>query len=134
MSDPVPAEVVYEMGADICISINVIPRPRKGGQTAITRLSHKLNRLNPLAYFGDAEMPNTFDVVMNSIQTLHHELGKFRSMSADVRIQPDLSEFTWTDFDRADELIERGADATIEALPAIRRVLDDKIDGHGARN
>ncbi len=131
MSDPVPAEVVYEMGADVCISINVIPRPRKGRQTAITRLSRQLNRLNPLAYFGDAEMPNTFDIVMNSIQTLHHELGKFRSMSADVRIQPDLSEFTWTDFDRADELIERGADATIEALPAIRRVLDEKIDAHG---
>jgi NTE family protein len=126
MCDPVPAEVVREMGADICIAVNVIPLPRKGVDTVITKLSRGVGRLNPLSYMGDRELPNMFDVVMNSIQTLHYELGNFKAISADVRINPDLSAYTWTDFQRARDLIEKGAEATTQALPEIRRVLRER--------
>ncbi|MBW2270437.1 MAG: cyclic nucleotide-binding domain-containing protein [Deltaproteobacteria bacterium] len=126
MCDPVPADVVREMGADICIAVNVIPLPRKGVDTVITKLSRGVGRLNPLSYMGDRELPNMFDVLMNSIQTLHYELGNFKAISADVRINPDLSPFTWTDFQRAGDLIDRGAEATTHALPEIRRVLEER--------
>ena len=101
------------------INIALLP----GNVGGIKRVSRQLNRLNPFSYLGNGDGPNMFDVIMNSIQTLHHELGEFKSISADVRINPDLREFTWTDFDRAPELIERGAEATRAALPEIRRVL-----------
>jgi NTE family protein len=126
MCDPVPAEVAREMGADICIAVNVVPLPRKGVDTVITKLSRTLSRVNPLTYLGDRSLPNMFDVVMNSIQTLHYELGNFKAISADVRINPDLSRFTWTDFDKAEDLIARGAEATREAVPEIRRVLAER--------
>jgi NTE family protein len=126
MCDPVPAEVVRGMGADICIAVNVIPLPRKGVDTAVTKLSRSVSRINPLAYLGDPALPNMFDVLMNSIQTLHYELGNFKAISADVCINPEVSRFTWTDFHRADELIERGAEATRRALPEISRVLEDR--------
>jgi predicted acylesterase/phospholipase RssA len=64
---------------------------------------------------------------MNSIQTLQHELGNFKAISADVRINPDLSEFTWIDFHRALELIERGAEAAERAIPEIQRVLAERM-------
>jgi NTE family protein len=126
MCDPVPAEVAREMGADICIAVNVVPLPRKGVDTVITKLSRTVSRVNPLTYLGDRSLPNMFDVVMNSIQTLHYELGNFKAISADVRINPDLSRFTWTDFDKAQDLIARGAEATREAVPEIRRVLAER--------
>lgn len=125
--DPVPAQLVSEMGADICIAVNVVPRLKKGVETVISRLSRHLQRLNPFSYMGDSrDLPNMLDVVMNSIQMLQHELGNFKAISADVRINPDLSEYTWIEFYRATELIERGAEAAERALPEIRRVLSQR--------
>jgi NTE family protein len=122
--DPVPAELVSNMGADICIAVNAVPPVREGVETILTRLNRKASWLNPLRYLGDSQnLPNTFDVVMNSIQLLQHELGRFKAISADVRINPDLSAYTWIEFYRAMELIERGEEAAERALPEIRRVL-----------
>jgi NTE family protein len=111
--EPVPAQIVSEMGADICIAVNVVPPLRKGVETVLSRAYRRLNA--------------TFDVVMNSMQTLQHELGNFKAISADVRINPDLSGFTWIEFHRALELIERGAEAAERALPEIRRVLAERM-------
>jgi NTE family protein len=122
--DPVPAKLVTDMGADICIAVNVVPPLREGVETVVSRVFRRLNLLNPLSYFGDSrDLPNMFDVAMNSIQMLQHELGNFKSISADIRIVPDLSEYTWIEFYRAEEFIERGVEAAEKALPEIRRVL-----------
>jgi len=126
--DPVPAEVTLEMGADVCFAVNVVPPPRKGVDNVLTRLYRAASWLNPLAYLGSGNgLPSLFDVIMNSIQTLEHELGQFKALSADVRINPDLSGLTWIEFYRPEELIERGAAAAERALPEIRRVLAEKI-------
>ncbi len=126
--DPVPAQLIAEMGADVCVAVNVVPQLRKGVETLLSRAHRRLNALNPLARLVGAHgLPSTFDVVMNSIQTLQHELGNFKAISADVRINPDLSEFTWIDFHRALELIERGAEAAERAIPEIQRVLAERM-------
>ncbi len=130
MVDPVPAEVVREMGADLCIAVNAVPSPRKGVSNAITRLWHRVNALNPLSYLGDnRRLPNTLDTFMNTIQILQHELGQFKAISADVRITPDLSEFTWIEFYKTQGLIERGAEAAEKALPEIKRLLAERREG-----
>ena len=126
--DPVPAELVCEMGADVCIAVNVVPPLKEGVETVLSWAFRQLNLLNPLSYFGRArDLPNTFDIVMNAIQMLQHELGNFKAISADVRINPDLSEHTWIEFYRPQEMIERGAEATERALPEIRRVLAERL-------
>jgi NTE family protein len=125
MVDPVPADVVHEMGADVCIAVNAVPALKRGVQTVLSRWYRHVNALNPLAYLGESrELPSTFDTVMNAIQALQHELGAFNSISADVRIDPDLADFTWIEFHRPLEIIERGARATEEALPRIRAALE----------
>jgi NTE family protein len=36
--DPVPAEVVHKMGADVCIAVNVVPALKRGVTTVLSRL------------------------------------------------------------------------------------------------
>ena len=128
VADPVPAEVTREMGADLTVAVNVVPRLKRGVETVISSWYRKVNAFNPLTYLSSAEeMPSMFDIVMNSMQTLQHELGNFKAISADVLINPDLSDFTWIEYYRADELIDRGADSARRALPAIEKVVEAKI-------
>jgi NTE family protein len=128
VADPVPAEVVIEMGADLTIAVNVVPRMKRGVETVVSSWYRKINAFNPLNYFVDAEeMPNLFDIVMNSMQILQYELGNFKAIAADVLINPDLSDFTWIEYYRADELIARGAEAARRALPAIEKAIDARI-------
>jgi NTE family protein len=125
--NPVPVDVAREMGADFVIGVNVVPSLKRGVSTAVARAFRAASWLNPLSYLGGAGgLPSLFDVTMNSIQQLQHELGKFRGISADVQITPDLSDFTWIEFYRPAELIERGARAAEEALPRIRQALADR--------
>jgi NTE family protein len=129
VADPVPAEVTAEMGADITIAVNVVPPMKRGVETVLSSFYRRMNVFNPLSYLGDAQdMPNLFDIVMNSLQILQYELGNFKAISADVLINPDLSDFTWIEYYRADELIDRGAEAAHKALPLIRKAIDMKID------
>ena len=101
---------------------------KRGVETVLSSFYRRVNMFNPLSYLGDSQdMPNLFDIVMNSMQILQYELGNFKAISADVLINPDLSDFTWIEYYRADELIERGAEAARKALPAIRRAVDAKI-------
>lgn len=128
VADPVPAEVVLDMGADLTIAVNVVPRMKRGVETVVAAWYRKINAFNPLNYLVDSEeMPNMFDIVMNSMQILEYELGNFKAIAADVLINPDLSDFTWIEYYRADELIARGAEAARRALPAIAKAIEAKI-------
>ena len=124
VADPVPAEVVREMGADICIAVNVVPPMKKGVESGVSRIYRKANAFNPMAYLSRSiDLPNVFDILMSSMQTLQYELGNFKAISADVLINPDLSDFTWIDFHRDKELVDKGIQATERSLSAIRRVV-----------
>src|SRR5262249_9126941 len=101
-----------------------VPRLRKGVQTVLSRSYRRLKRLDPLSYLaGSRDLPNMFDLIMNSMQTLQHELGNFKAISADVRINPDLSPLTWIEFYKPQEFIDRGAEAAERALAEIKRLL-----------
>ena len=123
--DPVPAEVARDMGADLVFAVNVVPHLRKGVTTVISRVTRGMSTLNPLS-LRHRGLPNVADTLMNTIQTLQHELGHFKAASADVRINPDLADITWVEFYKAAEIIERGQRAAEEALPDIRRALAER--------
>lgn len=129
MIDPVPADVVREMGADLCIAVNVVPPLKKGVQTGLSRWFHRAKRLNPFVYLDrNQDMPSMFDVLMNTIQMVQRELGNYKAIPADVSIDPDLTEFTWSEIYRAEELIERGRAAAEQALPVVRRLLAERLE------
>ena len=138
--DPVPAEVVHDMGADICIAVNAVPRLKKGVETVLTTWYRRFKRLDPLSYLaGSQGLPNMFDLMMNTMQALQYELGNFKAISADVRINPDLSSLTWVEFYKPQALIDRGMEAAERALPEIKRVMaarlgEKGIGGQGVRD
>jgi NTE family protein len=125
--DPVPAEVLTEMGADITIAVNAVPRLQKGVQTVLSRWFRRIRRLDPISRLaGSKDLPNMFDLIMNAMQTLQHELGQFKAISADVRITPDLAALTWIEFYNPQPFIDRGVEAAERAIPAIKRVLAER--------
>lgn len=124
--DPVPAEVARDMGADLVFSVNVVPHLRRGVTTVISRVTRGVSMLNPLS-LRHRGLPTFADTLMNTIQTLQHELGHFKAASADVRINPDLADITWVEFYKAPEIINRGQQAAEAALPDIRRALDERL-------
>jgi NTE family protein len=128
VADPVPLKVVKDMGADIAVAVNVVPPMKRGVETALSYWYRRLNAFNPLSYVSDGtDLPNLFDIVMNSMQILQYELGNFKAITADVLINPDLSDFTWIEYYRADELIERGAEAAERELPLIEKAIESKL-------
>jgi NTE family protein len=128
VADPVPLKVVKDMGADVAVAVNVVPPMKRGIETAMSYWYRRLNAFNPLSYMSDGQdLPNLFDIVMNSMQILQYELGNFKAITADVLINPDLSDFTWIEYYRADELIERGAEAAERELPLIEKVIEAKL-------
>ncbi len=128
VSDPVPAEIVNMMGADLCIAVNVVPPLKKGVENAVSHAIRMMSRFNPLTWLEDsAGLPNMFDIIMNAMQTLQYELGNFKAISADVLINPELSDFTWVEYYRSEELILRGIAAAEQALPAIKRAYAQKL-------
>jgi NTE family protein len=128
VADPVPAEVVQNMGGDFVIAVNVVPPMKKGVENEVSKLIRLLNRFNPLSYLeGSRNLPNMFDIIMNAMQILQYELGNFKAISADVRINPDLSDFTWVEYYRSEELIQRGVEAAERAIPAIQNAYARKL-------
>jgi NTE family protein len=128
VSDPVPAEIVNMMGADLCIAVNVVPPLKKGVENAVSHAFRMVSYLNPLTWLEEsAGLPNMFDIIMNAMQTLQYELGNFKAISADVLINPELSDFTWVEYYRSEELIQRGVQAAEQALPAIQRAYAQKL-------
>src|SRR5437773_442192 len=127
VSDPAPAEVVIQMGADVTIAVNAVPQLRRGVQTVLSKAYRRLKSIDPLSYLaGSRDLPNMVDLIMNSMQTLQYELGNFKAISADVRINPDLSALTWVEFYRPQEFIDRGSEAAARSLAEIKRVLTER--------
>jgi len=128
VADPVPAEVIQNMGGDFVIAVNVVPPMKKGVENEVSKLIRMMNRFNPLSYLeGSRGLPNMFDIIMNAMQILQYELGNFKAISADVRINPDLSDFTWVEYYRSEELIQRGVEAAERAIPAIKAAYERKL-------
>jgi NTE family protein len=128
VSDPVPAEMVNMMGADLCIAVNVVPPLKKGVENAVSKTFRVMRWFNPLSWIENSSgLPNMFDIIMNAMQTLQYELGNFKAISADVLINPELSDFTWIEYYRSEELIQRGIQAAEQAMPAIKRAYSQKL-------
>ncbi|MGE5593425.1 MAG: patatin family protein, partial [Betaproteobacteria bacterium] len=73
------------------------------------------------------EKPRTVDIVLNTLDIMQMRLFEFRRDEADVVIEPDVSFATGVEFWEARELIARGEQAALEALPSIRKALGRRL-------
>jgi len=124
MADPVPAETVRNMGANLVIGVNVVPPVYPQAQNPLEVALRAVERINPMALGNSKRLPNSFDVVVRTLQIMQHELGNVRMGEVDLLITPDLREYWVLEFWKAAELIEQGRRAAEAELPAIRSKLN----------
>lgn len=108
--NPVPASVLAEKGANIIIASSVIPsieEERARGQAAAHRYKD----------------PNFLGVLSNMMAIMEREIIKTRMSPVDVLIRPKVEIFTAMDYEKAEELIQLGIDATEQQLPLIKNLI-----------
>jgi len=120
MSDPVPAETVRSMGVDLVIGVNVVPPVYPQAQNPLEAALRLFIPLNQSLGAVD-RLPNSFDVVVRTLQIMQHELGNVRAGEADILINPDLRDYWVLEFWKAAEMIAQGRRAAEAELPEIRR-------------
>ena len=67
--------------------------------------------------------PNVIEIMMKTIYTMQHEIAQWRSEIAHVVMEPDMSEFTWMEFHRSDDIAKLGEACAEEALPKIKSLI-----------
>jgi len=121
MCDPVPAETVRSMGADLVLGVNVVPPVYPQAQNPLEAALRVFAPLKRIPLGNTDRLPNSFDVVVRTLQIMQHELGNVRAGEADILINPDLRDHWVLEFWKAAEMIAQGRRAAEAELPEIRR-------------
>jgi len=106
--NPVPVNVLKEMGADFTIAVNVTPDVQE--------------RL-PVASKEEVKLkePNIFNVIMQMVHIVGYRGLKSSLFEADVVIEPRVTHIGWWDFHRAQECILQGELVAQAAVPEIKK-------------
>jgi len=113
LTTPVPVGLVKRMGADFIIAVNVNPDVSgRMGKTSKQRVEAR-------------KEPNIFQVMMQSIYITTYSLAWNSLTEADIIIEPDLANIGAGEFRRVRELITKGRQAAEDAIPEIKRKLEN---------
>lgn len=99
----VPADVAKRMGADVVVAVDV------GLEEPVTQVK------------------NILDVINQSFEIMQREIARYKgAASADVLIRPELGRVSGYRLEAAPSIIAAGRVAAQAAVPAIRRVIEEK--------
>ncbi|MHB1405487.1 MAG: patatin-like phospholipase family protein [Desulfitobacteriaceae bacterium] len=98
VTNRLPLDVAKEMGADKILAVDV-----KRGLTS--------------------KLTSAVDILQQSVEILEEEVFRCRSLGADFLLQPEVAHIGSLQFDRAQEAIEIGRQATLTKSSEIRRIL-----------
>lgn len=112
LTNPVPADILHDMGAGLIVAVNVLVEPQESKHAA------SLSKED-----GVAGLPNIFNALIQSIYIMEYEITKARTLKADVVITPDVSHIGAFEFHRGEEAILAGYEAARKALPKLHRLV-----------
>jgi NTE family protein len=98
--NPVPADVIRKMGADIVIAVDVSSRWLNIEDEAV-------------------KLQNIYSIISKTFSALEYQIAQRVLKEADIIIRPAVLNYTWLDFYLAKEIIEKGiseAEANIEEI------------------
>ncbi len=136
IADPMPIDVLDEMGIERIIAVNVIPSPQAfrywkerghetNGKPKRWSLPHLINR--QLNYFAEG---NVFDTMLQAINSVQMRVSEANTASADVVLRPVSPDGVWHDFRNPRKYIALGrsvAEAQLqEMLALVREVPTDE--------
>jgi NTE family protein len=139
-SDPVPIDVVAEMGADVILAVNVVPPPAmeknvkdqdtgvlKGGdhdrhgRTSLANADHRKRRAGSPWF-----LPNLLDVSMQIRNIVEYNLTvlDLKVNKPDFYLEPNHDySVGWFEFSKASVIVEHGEKAMLGLLPELLRKL-----------
>ncbi len=143
--DPLPVDVLREMGARRIIAVNVIPTPdrircclqaeRELVQQNERRTRKLLRRLLPLDrelnYFARG---NILEILMRSIHGAQIRVAEAAGRRADLVLRPDICDDRWLDYRSPGRYIALGRKIAEAHLGEIRALLERKVGDHEYRS
>jgi NTE family protein len=135
--DPLPVDVLREMGVSRIIAVDVIPTPdriRMGLQLERELAQHKAGRLRrffhkalplnqQLNYFAPG---NLFEILMRSIQGAQIRVAEASCQMADVVLRPDICSDRWGDCAKPAKFIALGREIALRHLAEIKELVARK--------
>ena len=132
--NPLPTNVLTDMGVKKIIAVNVLQSPEEVDWSQKREDENLLKSLDisfakhPFKYisFRLGRMlskpltPNIADIIVRTLQATEFVIAEQSAKQADVLIHPDLKGISWFELYEVNELIKRGEEAAEKALPAIK--------------
>lgn len=137
--NPLPTNVLTEMGIKKIIAVNVLQSPDDVSKGFIEeqKLMREEERIpfkkSPKKYisfrigrfFSRMLTPNISDIIVRTLQASEYVISQQSALKADVLIHPDLKGINWFELYKVDDLIARGEKATREVLPQILKIIKE---------
>ena len=126
IADPLPVDVLREMGIERIIAVNVIPPPERIRQWLDSRQEHsgrapECSRLGRFfnEHFNYLAHGNIIDTMMQAINGAQIRVAEAAARQADVVIRPLAGDAQWHDFTHPQKYIALGRSAAEAQLPAL---------------
>ncbi len=135
--DPVPVDVLLKLGARRIIAVNCLPSPEEVMRTfkeleekrrkeemelaersIYARMVFKIREKMRRAF-----LPNIFDVIMNSMQSMEYVLAEASAQGADCVLHPTIPTANWFELYKVAHLIKRGEEEAQRMLPQIKALI-----------
>jgi predicted acylesterase/phospholipase RssA/CRP-like cAMP-binding protein len=136
--NPLPTNVLTDMGVKKIIAVNVLQSPeevdwsqKKEDEKLIKYFDLPFSQ-HPFKFIGfrlgrlmsKAFTPNIADIIVRTLQASEFVIAEQSGKQADVLIHPDLKGIHWFELYEVNELIKRGEEAAEKALPAIKALVN----------
>jgi NTE family protein len=139
--DPLPVDVLREMGVSRVIAVDVIPTPdrirmgleleRELAQSNAHRVRKFFRKALPLNqqlnYFAPG---NLFEILMRSIQGAQIRVAEASCQMADVVLRPDICSDRWGDCAKPAKFIALGREIALRHLAEIKELVAKKEENH----
>ncbi|MFA5090490.1 MAG: patatin-like phospholipase family protein [Candidatus Omnitrophota bacterium] len=133
--NPLPTEVLFQMGARKIIAVNVTPS-REDIIRQYEELKQKMSIKIPQVFkqgggfslkqfLKDKFRLNILDIIFSSIEIMQSEMAQKEAQLADIVLHPDTSGLYWLELHRADDFARRGEEEARKNIDRIRRVIEE---------
>ncbi len=125
--NPVPVQVVRDLGAEFIIAVDICPEIEKKMAVKRTAIDQKETRARASGG-GERKLPNVFDIIMGSIGIMESQIVGMRMKTErpDVIIKPQVEDMGTYDFHRYAEGVDRGRSAAGLIVSKIRKYISVK--------
>ncbi len=135
--DPVPVDVLSQMGVHKIIAVNTLPSPddlsrryqelaeerdRLAREAAAKGWPYRIAFRVRQKFWGWIDT-NIFDVIMHTMQGMEYVLAEAQCAQADVALHPTVPRINWWEFYNVDALIRRGEQEAEAHLPEIKKLV-----------